>query len=56
MLTLLVAPLASSTRSISNARSRLYTASVTFKAPKAPTTNKYRKLSTSSSLGLPKSS
>ena len=58
-LTPSVAPLAGSTCSISNARACLYTASIAFKAPeapKAPTVNKYRKLSTPPPLGPPKSS
>ena len=48
MLTLLVAPLANSTRLISNTRAYLHTASIT---PKAFTINKHRKPSTPSSLG-----
>ena len=56
MLAPLVAPLAGSTCSISNARTYLCTASVAPKAPKAPTVNKYNKLSISPSLGPPKSS
>jgi len=47
------APPAGSTRSISNARAHLCTASIT---PKASAVNKHRKLSTSPSLGLPKPS
>jgi len=47
-LILLVAPLASSTRSISNTRAYLYSASIT---PKASTVNKYRKPSTPPPLG-----
>ena len=45
---LLAAPLASSTRSISNTRAYLYSTSV---APKASTINKYRKPSTPPPLG-----
>jgi hypothetical protein len=52
-LTLLAAFLASSTRSISNTRARLYTTSIT---PKASTINKYRKPFTPPSLGPPKPS
>ena len=48
---LLVAPLAGSTRSISNARARLRSASV---APKASTVNKRRKPSAPPPLGPPK--
>lgn len=54
-LTLLAAPLAGSTRSISNACAYLRTASVAPKAPKAPTVNKRRKPS-APPLGPPKSS
>jgi len=49
--TLLAAPPACSTRSISNARAYLYTTSVASKASKAPAVNKRRKPSTS--LGPP---
>ena len=52
-LTLLAAPLASSTRSISNTRARLRTTSIT---PKASTANKRRKPSTPPPLGPPKPS
>ena len=52
-LVLLAAPLASSTRSISNARARLRSASI---APKASTANKRRKPSTPPPLGPPKPS
>ena len=50
---LLAASLASSTRSISNTRTYLYTASIT---PKASTINKRRKPSTPPPLGPPKAS
>jgi len=53
MLTPLEAPLASSTRSISNTRAYLYPTSIT---PKASTINKYRKPSTPPPLGPPKPS
>ena len=52
-LTPLAAPLAGSTRSISNTRAYLYTASIT---PKASAANKRRKLSTPPPLGPPKPS
>jgi len=52
-LTPSAAPLAGSTRSISNTRAYLHTASVT---PKASTINKRRKLSTPPPLGPPKPS
>jgi hypothetical protein len=55
-LTLLAAPLASSTRFISNARAYLYTTGIIPKASKAPTVNKRRKPSVPPPLGLPKSS
>ena len=50
-LTLLAAPLASSTRSISNIRAYPRTTSIT---PKASAVNKPRKLSAPPPLGLPK--
>ena len=52
-LTLLEAPPTSSTRSISNTRAYLYTASITLKASAV---NKRRKPSTPPPLGLPKPS
>ena len=52
-LILLAAPLASSTRSISNTRAYLYTTSI---APKASAVNKHRKLSAPPPLGPPKPS
>ena len=53
ILILLAAPSAGSTRSISNTLAYLRTASITLKDSAI---NKYRKLSTSPSLGLPKPS